>query len=67
MSGRRQGRFFFSAGVAGSQAGQSRTWVLPSATVTLAPGQAGAAQLPKETHPQDTDPAFHKPELEIRV
>lgn len=41
--------------------------MLPSATVSLAPGQAGAAQLPKETHPQGTDPAFLGPELEMRV
>lgn len=67
MSGRSQGRFFLSAGVAGIQAGQSRTLVLPPTTVSLAPGQAGAAQLPKETHPQGTDRAFCKPKFEMKV
>lgn len=41
--------------------------MLPLATVSLVPGQAGAAQLPKESHPQGTDLALCGPKLEMRV
>lgn len=67
MSGRSQGRFFFSAGEEGSWAGQSRTQMLLFTTVPSAPGQAGTAQLLKKTDPQGADLALPGPKLEVGV
>lgn len=51
----------------GSMAGQSRAQSLPSTGVLSAPGQAGAAQLLKETHPQGADLTCPGPKLAMKV